>query len=427
MGDIKLMIVGLNHTTASVEVREQVAFDRVALKESVRSLVSLTSVTEGVIVSTCNRVEVVAAADDGDLALREVKQFLHRQEGLNPGADLGPHLYAHVDGDAVRHLFRVAASLDSMVVGEPQILGQLKDSYLVAREVGAVGTILHRLFHRAFSVAKRIRTETGIGSGAVSISSIAVDLASRIFDRIENKTVLLIGTGKMGELVVRHLQRCGVHSLMVTNRTFERAVELAGQFRGSPILFEDYPRYLRLADLVVGCTASAQPFLGPEVVIEVLKERKQRAMFFVDLGIPRNFDPRINEIDNAYLYNIDDLKAVADENLQERGEEARKAETLIDEEVGSFLRWLGSLDQVPVIVALRQKFEEIRQRELEKSLSTSLKGIHDKERQALEDMTAAIINKILHAPITRLKQQSEERDEGLYTEALKKLFGLDEQ
>jgi glutamyl-tRNA reductase len=203
-------------------------------------------------------------------------------------------------------------------------------------------------------------------------------------------------------------------------------VELAGQFRGSPILFEDFPRYLRLADLIVGCTASSQAILDPEVVIEVLKERKQRAMFFVDLGIPRNFDPRINEIDNAYLYNVDDLKAVADENLQERGEEARKAETLIDEEVGSFLRWLGTLDQVPVIVALRQKFEEIRQRELEKSLSTSLKGIHDKERQALEDMTAAIINKILHAPITRLKQQSEEREEGLYTEALKKLFELDE-
>ena len=427
MGDKKLMIVGLNHTTAPVEVREQVAFDRPALKESVRRLIASPALTEGVIVSTCNRVEVIAAADDGEIALHEVKQFLHTQEGLDPGADLSSHLYAHMDGDAVRHVFRVAASLDSMVVGEPQILGQLKDSYLAAREVGAVGTILHRLFHRAFSVAKRIRTETGIGSGAVSISSIAVDLASRIFDRIENKTVLLIGTGKMGELVVRHLQRCGVHSLMVTNRTFERAVELAAQFRGSPILFEDYPRYLRLADLIVGCTASPQAFLGPEVIVEVLKERKQRAMFFIDLGIPRNFDPRINEIDNAYLYNIDDLKAVADENLQERGEEARKAEAVINDEVGAFLRWMGTLEQVPVIVALRQKFDEIRQRELEKSLSTSLKGIQDKERQALEDMTVAIINKILHAPITRLKQQSEERDEGLYTETLKKLFGLDKR
>jgi glutamyl-tRNA reductase len=423
----RLMIVGLNHTTAPVEVREQLVLDRPALKESVARLISLGSVEEGVIIATCNRVELVATASDGDRALSDLKSFFHTQERLDPGADLERHLYRYVDGDAVRHVFRVAASLDSMVVGEPQILGQLKDSYLVAREVGAVGSILHRLFHRSFSVAKKVRSETGIGSGAVSVSSIAVDLAKRIFDQLENKTILLIGAGKMGELIVRHLQRNGVRSLMVTNRTFERAVELAAQYHGSPILFEDYPRYLRLADLIVGCTASPQVLLKPELVTEVLKERKQKAMFFVDLGIPRNFDPGINEIDNAYVYNIDDLKTVADENLQERGEEAQKAEVLIEDEVAAFLRWLDSLEQVPVIVALRQKFEEIRLREIEKSLSTSLKGMAGKERQALEDMTQAIINKILHEPVTRLKQQRVGQDEALYTETLKKLFGIDEK
>jgi glutamyl-tRNA reductase len=200
---------------------------------------------------------------------------------------------------------------------------------------------------------------------------------------------------------------------------------VAAQFRGSPILFDDYPRYLKLADLVVGCTASPHPLLGPEVVAEVLRERKHRPMFFIDLGAPRNFDSRINQLDNAYLYNIDDLKAVATENIQEREQEAYKAEGLVEEEVAAFLRWLESLEQVPVIVALRQKFEEIRQRELEKSLSTSLKGVQERERAALDDMTLAIINKILHAPITRLKQQNEEQDDLLYIEALKKLFDLD--
>lgn len=423
----KIIIVGLNHDTAPVEVRERVAFDKSVLGESLRCLRSLPSVKEGVILSTCNRVEVVAAATEEQAAFQEIKVFLAEQESAKNHSGLEDHLYTYSGDEAVRHLFRVAASLDSMVVGEPQILGQLKDYYVSAQEAGSVGTVLHRLFHRSFSVAKRIRTETGIGSGAVSVSSVAVDLAKRIFDRLQDKTVMLIGAGKMGDLVVRHLQRSGVSSLMVTNRTFERAVELAAQFHGSPIRFEDYPRYLKLADVVIGSTGSPQILLPSETVGEVLKERRQKAMFFIDLGVPRNFDPRIHEIDNVYLYNIDDLKGVAEANLQERSGEAHKAEEIVDEEVGGFLRWLDSLEQVPTIVALRQKLEEIRQRELEKSLSTSLKGLSEKERQALEDMTSAMINKILHAPITRLKKQPEDQDEAIYTEALRKLFDLEEK
>ncbi|MGH7773320.1 MAG: glutamyl-tRNA reductase [Candidatus Binatia bacterium] len=423
----EIIIVGLNYRTAPVEVRERVAFDSSLLRESLRRLHSLPSIKEGVILSTCNRVEVVAAAPDEQSAFREIKGFLVEQEsGTNHGG-LEDHLYTYTGNMAVRHLFRVAASLDSMVVGEPQILGQLKDHYLAAQEAGTVGTILHRLFHRSFSVAKRIRTETGIASRAVSVSSVAVDLAKRIFDRLEDKTVMLIGAGKMGDLVARHLQRNGVHSLMVTNRTFERAVEVAARFRGSPIRFEDYPRYLKLADLVIGCTGSPEVLLQPETVEEILKERKQKAMFFIDIGDRHNFDPRIHGIDNVYLYDIDDLEAVARENLEERAGEVQKAEEIVEEEVAGFLRWLASLEQVPTIVALRQKLEEIRKGELEKSLGTSLKALSEQERQALEDMTSAMISKILHAPLTRLKRQSEDQDETLYIEALKKLFDLEEK
>jgi glutamyl-tRNA reductase len=378
-----------------------------------------------VILSTCNRVEVIAAAPDEETALREIKGFLVEQESvINHGA-LEDRLYTYSGNAAVHHLFRVAASLDSMVVGEPQILGQLKDYYRAAQEAGTVGTILHRLFHRSFSVAKRGRTETGIASRAVSVSSIAVDLARLIFDRLEDKTVMLIGAGKMGDLVARYLQRNGIGSLMVTNRTFDRAVEVAARFHGNPIRFEDYPRYLKLADLVIGCASTPEFLLRPEAVEGILKERKQKAMFFIDIGDRRNFDPRVNGIDNVYLYNIDDLEAVARENLKERAGEVRKAEEIVSEEVAGFLRWLESLEQVPTIVALRQKLEEIRQAELEKSLSTSLKGLSEKERQALEDMTSAMISKILHTPIARLKKTPEDQDEVLYIEALKKLFDLE--
>ncbi len=283
------------------------------------------------------------------------------------------------------------------------------------------------MFHRSFTVAKRVRSETGIGSGAVSVSSVAVDLAKHIFDRLTDKTVMLIGAGKMGALVVRHLQSNGVSSLMVTNRTFERAVELASEFHGSPILYEDFPRYLKLADVVIASTSSPQVLLRRETVSEALKERRQRAMFLIDLGVPRNFDARINEIDNVYLYNIDDLKGVATENLKERSSEAQKAEEIVNEEVAAFLRWLDSLEQVPVIAALRQRLEEIRQVELGKSLSSNLRGLSEKERQAVEYMTTAMINKILHTPITRLKQRSAPEDDVMYIETLKKLFDLEDK
>lgn len=425
----EIVIFGLNHRSAPIELRESVAFESRYLHDALTRLHKYPSIDESVILSTCNRVEVVAAASDSGAAWDEISRFLAEQKPHRKGIALTEHAYQYRGAEAVRHLFRVAASLDSMVVGEPQILGQLKQHYDAAQQAGSVGTILHRLFHRSFSVAKRVRSETGIGSGAVSVSSVAVDLAKQIFDRFDDKTVMLIGAGKMGDLMARHLQSHGVRSLMVTNRTFERAVELAERIHGSPIRFEDFPQYLKMADLVIGCTGAPEVLVDAAQVEKVLRERKHKAMFFIDIGDRRNFDGKINDLDNVYLYNIDDLKNVAEENLQGRSNEAAKAERIVGEEVQSFVRWFGSLQQVPTITALRQRFDDIRRGEIEKSLGGGLKNLSPEQRAALEDMTTAMINKLLHAPIAQLKRRGDDDDDetALYIAALKKLFDLEEK
>ncbi|MGH7852195.1 MAG: glutamyl-tRNA reductase [Candidatus Binatia bacterium] len=422
-----IVIVGLNHRSAPIEVRESVAFENAYIPGALARLREYRTIDEGVILSTCNRVEVVAAAGDCQTASSDIGAFLDEQRSHRLAESLEGHVYVYHGPEAVRHLFRVAASLDSMVVGEPQILGQLKQYYDAAQQAGTVGAILHRLFHRSFSVAKRVRSETGIGSGAVSVSSIAVDLAKRIFDRFDDKTVMLIGAGKMGDLMARYLQSNGVHSMMVTNRTFERAVELADRIHGSPIRFEDFPRYLKMADLVIGCAGAPEVVIDAGTVERVLRERKQKAMFFIDVGDRRNFDPKINDLDNVYLYNIDDLKSVAEDNLHERASEAQKAEEIVEEEVRGFVRWMGALDQAPMITALRQHFEVIRRREIERSLGGGLKDLSAEQRAALDDLTTAMINKLLHGPISQLKKNSTDDgdDPTLYLAALKRLFDLE--
>jgi len=420
----QILVVGVNHRTAPVEVREQLAFPAKRVDGALQDLLTLPSVDEGVILSTCNRVEVVAVARDGHAGLVEIEDFLKSQPDvhLKPAED---HLYHHARKNAVRHVFRVASSLDSMVVGEPQILGQLKEYYAIAQQAGTVGSILHRLFHRSFAVAKRVRQDTGIANRPVSVGSVAVDLARRIFDKLEEKTVMVIGSGAMGEALVRHLVESGVRSLMITNRTFEKAVELADRFEASPIRFEDYDRYLRLADVVIGSVESEEALMTRDTAAEVLRERKQDNMFLIDLGVPRNFDPLINDLDNVYLYHIDDLADVARENLRGRESEADKGEVIVDHEVEAFHRWLTSLDQVPTIVALKRRLEEIRRGELKKSLESSLKDVSERERKAIEDLTAAMINKILHAPLTRLKQRPP--DDADYDDVVRALFDLDEE
>ncbi|MEO8602200.1 MAG: glutamyl-tRNA reductase [bacterium] len=417
----EVLIVGLNHRTASLDVREAVAFADEQLDDVNRQLRELDGVEEAAVVCTCNRVEVVSSARQGSAVADRIADFLRRAQ--HERLDLAPHLYNFAGRDAVRHLFRVASSLDSMVVGEPQILGQLKQFYARAASVGATGAVLHRWFHKAFSVAKRVRTETGIAGRAVSISSAAVELATTIFDHLEDKTAMLIGTGKMGELAARHLLANGVGRLIATNRTFERAVDLARELQATPVPFDQFPSYLPMADIVIGATAAPGFVLGEEAVQEALRERKGKPMFCIDLSVPRSFDPRINTLGNVYLYDVDDLAKVTEENLGERAREAEKAEHIVTEEVESFWRWLDHLEVVPTIVALRDKVEAIRLAELQKTLA-QLKDLPPRERQALEAMSTAIVNKILHTPIARLKQH-DRRSEAFYIDALRRLFDLE--
>jgi glutamyl-tRNA reductase len=374
------------------------------------------------ILSTCNRVEIYVAARETEKAILDLKGFLSQYHGLSL-KEFEKNLYLLIGEEVVRHIFRVASSLDSMVVGEPQILGQIKSAYNIAAEAKTSGLILHRLLHRAFHVAKRVRTETKIGNSAVSVSFVAVELAKKIFGTLEKRTVLLIGAGEMCELAARHLVSGGIEKVLVTNRTYERAVALAQEFRGEPIPFEEIHQGLRMVDIVISATNSPQYLLHHEEVAKVIKDRKQKPIFFIDIADPRDVEPKVGDIENVYLYNIDDLQKVANDNIQDREKEAQKAEAIVQDEVVKFVNWYQSLEVTPTIVALRKKFEEIRNKELAKTLSIH-PNFSDKERQSLEALTSSIINKILHDPLTLLKQKNEEAMADLYLDALRTLFGL---
>lgn len=419
---MNIIVVGLSHKTAPVEIRERVAFAPTAMDRPLHALVNLPGVTEGMIVSTCNRVELYATSREPEAATAQLRHFLADYHDLDL-AEIEKHLYAYQGQDAIRHVFRVAASLDSMVIGEPQILGQIKTAYGYASEFKTSGVIVNRFLHKAFSVAKRVRTETEIASNAVSVSFAAVELARKIFANLEDKTVLLIGAGEMCELAARHFINNGVSSVLVTNRTYERAVKLAEEFQGKPILFDNFTEVLHRTDIVLTSTGAPNYILGAKRVEEVIKQRKRKPMFFIDIAVPRDIDPKVNDIDNAYLYDVDDLQGVVEANLNERRKEAKKAEAIIEQEIGQFYQWLCNLDVVPTIVSLRRKFEDIRQAELEKTFS-NLRDLGKKERKAIEALTAAIINKALHQPITALKNIQNDPAGDNYVEALRTLFDL---
>jgi len=419
---MELIVIGVNHKTAPIEIRERLAFQEDKIEEALCQAKSLPSLKEGMILSTCNRVEIYAAARETDKAIHHLRDFFSQYHGLSL-KEFEKNLYLLVGEEAVRHIFRVASSLDSMVVGEPQILGQIKSAYNISAETKTSGLILHRLLHRAFHVAKRVRTETKIGNSAVSVSFVAVELAKKIFGTLEKKTVLLIGAGEMCELAARHLVSGGIEKVLVTNRTYERAAALAQEFKGEPIPFEEVVQGLRKADIVISATGSPQYLLTHDQVTKVMKDRKQKPIFFIDIADPRDVDPKVGDIANVYLYNIDDLQNVANENIRDRGKEAQKAESIVQDEVVKFVNWYHSLEVTPTIVALRKKFEEIRNKEVRKTLSLH-PNLSDKERQSLEALTSAIINKILHDPLTLLKQTNEETMSEVYLDALQALFQL---
>jgi glutamyl-tRNA reductase len=422
---VELIVLGLNHKTAPIEIRERLAFPEEVIEKALCQIKSLPSLKENMILSTCNRVEIYGVVRETEKAILDLKDFLSRYHDLSLNA-FEKSLYLFIGEEAVRHIFRVASSLDSMVVGEPQILGQIKSAYNMAAQSKTSGLILHRLLHRSFHVAKRVRAETKIGDRAVSVSFVAVELAKKIFGTLEKKIVLLIGAGEMCELAARYLVSGGVEKVLVTNRTYERAVSLAQEFRGDAIPFEEINQGLRRADIVISATDSPQFLIFHDQVAKVIKDRKQKPIFFIDIADPRDIEPKVGDIENVYLYNIDDLQKVADENIKDREKEAQKAEAIIQDEVIKFVRWYQSLEITPTIVSLRKKFEEIRKKELEKTLSLH-PNLSDKEKQSLEALTSAIINKILHDPLTLLKQKDEEAMADLYLDALRTLFQLPEK
>jgi len=422
---MEIVLIGLSHKTAPVEVRERFSIPKEQVEDFLGRLVALPGVREGMILSTCNRMEVLTVLEVSDDWADRLKDFLAGVAGMS-GYDLTPYLYTLRGEDAIRHLFRVTASMDSMVLGEPQILGQVKEAYRQAVDSKAVGLVLNKLSHRSFFVAKRVRTETKMTSQAVSVSFAAVELAKKIMGNLDDKRAMLIGAGEMSDLAARHLISQGVNEIWVTNRTPTRAMEMAQELGGRAVPFEDFPQMLKDVDIVVSSTGSTHYIILKEQLAGVIRARKNKPMFFIDIAVPRDVDPTINELDNIYVYDIDDLQGVVKSNKEERRKEVLKAEEIVQQGVESFKCWLSSLEVVPTILDLRQHLEKIRQREMAKTL-TLLKNASEEEHKALDLLTQSIINKILHHPISLLKHQEHRGQGKLYVDMTRKIFHLDEE
>lgn len=419
---MKLLLTGVSHKTAPVEVRECLAFPEESLPAALNDLRSRAGVNEAVILSTCNRVEITITTEDGVDPQATVDAFLADHRPVAPD-QIAPHVYRYEGREAIHHLFRVAASLDSMVLGEPQILGQLKAAYGAAKDAGAVCGWMDGLLTRAFSVAKRVRTETGIGQMAVSVSYAAVELARKIFGSLSGRTVMIVGAGKMSELAARHLRRSGASHVFVTNRTYERAIEMAKLFQGTPV---EYTRFLGMmpeVDILIASSGAPHYILHKEEMQRVIAARRNKPAFLIDIAVPRNIDPAINELDNVFLYDIDDLQEVVNANLREREKEAQRAEVLVDEEVERMMARLKVVEITPTIVGLQDQLEQMRKAEIDK-VRRKFGPFTPEQEQALEAATRGIINKVAHGPISELRVQAG-RPDGAHTIAvLKKVFHL---
>jgi glutamyl-tRNA reductase len=413
----KLFIFGVNHQSAPVAIRERLAYAETEIAPALLRLKQQApSIAEGALLSTCNRVEIIGAGADTVQAAEEGLRFLARDRAVAAEA-FTPALFQLEGRAAARHLFRVGASLDSMVVGEPQILGQVKAAYAQASAAGTAGLVLHRAFHKAFSVAKQVRKATLIGHGAVSLSSVAVSLAGKIFDTLDDKTVMLMGAGRMAELTARNLKRLGVKTLLITSRTFDNAVALARELGGTAVPYDNFKPHLKMADVVIGSLTVNQPILGPPELEIILRERRYRPMFLIDLGVPRNFDQRLNSLDNVYLYDIDDLGKVALESRDEREREALRAEPLIELEVDSFMRWLEGLELVPAIKDIRLSIEQLRAGELDRNRAW-LAGLAPGERARIELITRSLVNKLLHRVLSGMRDSHNAVEEGIDTASI---------
>jgi glutamyl-tRNA reductase len=420
---MRLLLVGLSHRTAPVELRERVDFSRGDMGAAVSAFASRIESGEGVIVSTCNRVEIYTEANSAAERAREVvASFVSEFHGV-PREALDTYLYARTDAEAARHLFRVAAGLDSLVVGEPQILGQVKDAYEVASERQVTGGTLNRLFHAAFAAAKRVRTETGLAEGAVSVSYAAVSLARKIFGRFDGLNVLILGAGEMAELTATHLKGQQVRSLTVSSRTLATAQALAAEVGGVAVPWTQMPDALERADIVVCATGASEPVLTKERIAGIMRYRGRRPLFLIDIAVPRDVESSAADLEQVFLYDIDDLQSIVNENLARRAGELEKAEQIVSEEVDKFVAWLRSRTAVPTVVALRQRFETIRQTEL-KRLEPKLASLTPDARARVDEITRLIVEKLLLTPTEQLKA-SDEQMMTAYSEALGRLFSLE--
>ncbi|MBN1930371.1 MAG: glutamyl-tRNA reductase [Desulfobacterales bacterium] len=421
---LDIVLIGLNHKTAPIELRECLAFSKDETAAALETFKDYPAINEAILFSTCNRIEILMTAEDKSHAIVDAKNFLSTVKQVPP-EKFEENIYIHHGDEAVRHIFRVASSLDSMVLGEPQILGQIKAAYYTATMKKTSGVILNRLLHRTFFVAKRIRTETGIGDHAVSISYAAIELGRKIFGTLEDKKVLLIGAGEMAELAVEHLIRNKAADIFVANRTFERAVEIANRFKGKAIRFEEITNCLQLVDIIISSTGSPDFIIKREHLKGVMRSRRNRPLFFIDIAVPRDIDPEINRLANSYVYDIDDLKGVIEENIEDRNKEAIRAERIVDEAVIHFRQWYESLDVIPTIIDLRKKMENIAESEIKKTLH-SLNHLSDDDCRAIYKMTNAFIKKVLHNPTFFLKSNGCHGNKSLYLDITRKLFKLDD-
>ncbi len=417
-----LLLIGVSHHSAPVEVRERLDFSGRGLEAALETLVDHHGLPEAVVLSTCNRAEVYASCSQPDQARLDINRFLSDWNDL-PDELLTPHLYELVDQEATRHLFRVAAGLDSLVVGEPQILGQVKDAYSLAADQARTGALLNRLFHSAFSVGKRVRTDTTLGEGAVSVSYAAVALARKIFGRLEGLNVLLLGAGEMGKLTAQHLRSQHVARIVIASRTARHAEALAAEIGAECVPWTDLEARLADADIVITATGSTQPIVSRAGVETAMFKRFYKPLFLIDIAVPRDVDPAVSELEQVFVYNIDDLRAIVDDNVSRRQAEVERAEAIVAQEVAGFTTWLKSRHAVPTVIALRKRFEDIRLAELAR-LNSKMANLPPEAQNRVDEVTRLIIEKLLHTPTEQLKALPDHATVEAYSDALSRLFDL---
>ena len=417
-----VFLLGVSHQTAPIDVREQLDFSSRDVGAAVEALAAKYSAGEAVVLSTCNRSEIYVAIDDPERARQELVDFLGSYHGL-PREAFESHVFVHADEEATRHLFRVAAGLDSLVVGEPQILGQVKDAFQVAATRQCVGPVLTRLFHTSFGVGKRVRSETALGEGAISVGYAAVALARKIFGRLDGRGVLVVGAGEISTITAQHLRSQGVGEIVITSRTAAHADALAADVNGRAIPWNDMRGALAAADIVITATGSPRPILSRTDIAAVSDKRRGEPLFIIDIAVPRDVEASVGEIEQVFLYNVDDLQAVVQENLSRRSSEIGRAESIVSEEVERFAAWRRSRGAVPTVVALRQRFEQIRRAELQR-LEHKLGGLSPEARASVDEVTRLIVEKLLLAPTSQLKALPDEDTRIAYTEAVNRLFEL---